>query len=139
MSSPQTLEPRHPLAPHQRALALLAVTIARPLATIRPRHLRRVLQLARRGARPATPAEALTARRAVVTVSLRCAGQGCLQRSIAAALYCRAHGNWPTWCTGVRTQPFAAHAWIEAHDHPIGEPHPAGHYRTLIAIPPLRE
>jgi hypothetical protein len=22
-------------------------------------------------------------------------------------------GVWPTWCTGVRTPPFSAHAWVE--------------------------
>ncbi|WET76769.1 lasso peptide biosynthesis B2 protein [Amycolatopsis sp. QT-25] len=136
MSVPVTLEQRVHLPWRQRALAMLAVTAARPLARLRPRRLRTVLQHARRGARPATAAEATAARAAVVTVSLRCAGKGCLQRSIAAALLCRAHGSWPTWCTGVRTHPFTAHAWIEVDGQPIGEPHPAGHHRTLLAIPP---
>jgi Transglutaminase-like superfamily len=136
MSVPVTLEPQRRLPAHRRVLPLLAVGAARLLATLRPRQLRRVLDLARRGARPATPAQARDAREAVVAVSLRCAGQSCLQRSIAATLYCRAHGSWPTWCTGVRTNPFTAHAWIQVDDQPIGEPHPAGHYRTLIAIPP---
>jgi hypothetical protein len=95
-----------------------------------------VLKLARRGARSATPQEAEDARQAVVAVSLRCAGRGCLQRSIAAALYCRAHGTWPTWCTGIRTNPFAAHAWIQVGNQPIGEPYPTGYYRILITIPP---
>jgi hypothetical protein len=75
----------------------------------------------------------------VVAVSLRCAGNGCLQRSIAAALYCRAHGSWPTWCTGVRTHPFTAHAWIQVGDQPIGELYPAGHYRILLTIPPTQD
>lgn len=136
MSVPVALEHQHRLPPHRRALPLLAVGAARLLATLRPRHLRTVLELARRGARTATPAQALAARDAVVAVSLRCAGNGCLQRSIAATLYCRAHGTWPTWCTGVRTNPFAAHAWIQVDDQPIGELHPAGHYRTLLTIPP---
>lgn len=137
MSSPMTLEHRHRLPAHRRALALLAVGAARPLATLRPHQLRRVLELTRRGARPATEAQARAARQAVVTVSLRCAGPGCLQRSIAAALYCRARGSWPAWCTGVRTNPFAAHAWIQVQGQPIGELHPAGHYRPLLTIPPL--
>ncbi len=136
MSVPVTLEHQHRLPLHHRVLALLTVGAARPLARLRPRRLRAVLEFARRGARPASPQQALAARQAVVAVSLRCAGKGCLQRSIAAALYCRAHGSWPTWCTGVRTQPFGAHAWIQVDDQPIGELHPAGHYRTLLAIPP---
>jgi hypothetical protein len=136
MSVPITLEHQRRLPPHRRILALFAVGVARPLATLRPRQLRTVLELARRGARPATPAHARAAREAVVTVSLRCAGRGCLQRSIAASLYCRAQGSWPTWCTGVRTNPFEAHAWIQVNNQPIGEPHPAGYYQTLLTIPP---
>ncbi|MGH3831974.1 MAG: lasso peptide biosynthesis B2 protein [Pseudonocardiaceae bacterium] len=136
MSVPIGLEHQHRLPVHHRVLPLLAVGAARILATLRPRRLRAVLELLRRGARAATLQEALAARQAVVAVSLRCAGKGCLQRSIAAALYCRAHGTWPTWCTGVRTHPFGAHAWIQVDGQPIGEPHPAGHYRVLLAISP---
>ncbi|HEY6422607.1 MAG TPA: lasso peptide biosynthesis B2 protein [Pseudonocardiaceae bacterium] len=139
MTVPVALEHQRRLPAHRRVLPLLAVGAARLLATLRPRQLRTVLELARRGARPATAQQAHAAREAVVAVSLRCAGQGCLQRSLAATLYCRAHGTWPTWCTGVRTNPFAAHAWIQVADQPIGEPHPAGHYRTLIAIPPTQD
>lgn len=65
-------------------LPLLAVGTARLLATLRPSQLRRILEFARRGARPATAQQAHTARQAVVAVSLRCAGKGCLQRSLAA-------------------------------------------------------
>ncbi|MGH3869778.1 MAG: lasso peptide biosynthesis B2 protein [Pseudonocardiaceae bacterium] len=136
MSVPIVLEHQHRLPAHHRVLPLLAVGAARLLITLRPRRLRRVLEFARRGAQPATVQQAHTARQAVVAVSLRCAGKGCLQRSIAAALHCRAHGSWPTWCTGVRTNPFTAHAWIQVGDQPIGELHPAGHYRALITIPP---
>lgn len=136
MTVPVALEQQHCLLAHQRALALLAVGVARLLITLRPRQLRRVLEFARHGARAATAEQAQTARRAVVAVSLRCAGQGCLQRSVAAVLYCRARGSWPTWCTGVRTNPFAAHAWIQVEGQPIGEPYSAGYYRPLITIPP---
>ncbi len=96
-----------------------------------------MLEFVRGGAAPATAAQALLARRAVVAVSLRCAGQGCLQRSIATALLCRLRGVWPTWCTGVRTDPFAAHAWVEVDGQPVGEPHPKGHYAPLLTIPPV--
>ncbi|CAM5238377.1 lasso peptide biosynthesis B2 protein [Streptomyces coeruleorubidus] len=136
MSVPVTLTEQRRLPPHRRALPLLAVALARPLADIRPARLRRVLELARRGAKPATVGQALAAREAVVSVSLRCAGQHCLQRSIATALLCRFRGVWPTWCTGVRTQPFAAHAWVEAEDQLIGESYPKGHYKPLLTIGP---
>jgi Transglutaminase-like superfamily len=139
MSTPRTLEHRQRLPAHHHALALLAVGTARLLATLPPGRLRRVLELARRGARAATVKQAQTARRAVVAVSVRCAGQGCLQRSIAATLYCRSRGTWPTWCTGVRTSPFGAHAWIEVDGQPIGELYPAGYYRPLITVPPAAQ
>jgi transglutaminase superfamily protein len=136
MSVPVALSGQHRLPRHRRLLPLLAVGVARVLAKTRPDRLRRVLEFARRGAPAATAAQALAARQAVVSVSLRCAGRGCLQRSIATALLCRVRGSWPTWCTGVRTHPFTAHAWIEADGQLIDEPHPKGHYRTLLTIGP---
>ncbi|MEK8172034.1 lasso peptide biosynthesis B2 protein [Streptomyces sp. M19] len=87
------------------------------------------------GAVPATAAQALRARRAVVAVSRRCASHGShLQRSIAVALLCRAWGSWPTWCTGCAPT-LHPHAWIEAEGRLIGEPHPPGHYRPLFTVP----
>jgi hypothetical protein len=135
MSVPSSLEYRRRLPFHRRILPLLAVAAAAPLAKMTPRRIRFVLEFARRGAKPARESEAHEAREAVVAVSLRCAGNGCLQRSIAAALYCRAKGVWPTWCVGVRTEPFRAHAWIQVADQPVGEPYPAGHYRPLMTVP----
>jgi hypothetical protein len=70
----------------------------------------------------------------VVSVSTLCAGQGCLPRSIAAALLCRARGSWPGWCVGVRTAPFAAHAWIEADGDPVGEPLGTESFRRVIVV-----
>jgi Transglutaminase-like superfamily len=124
MSAPITLEHQHRLPPHHRVLPLPAVAAAQLLATLRPSQLHRILEFARRGARPATAQQAHTARQAVDAVSLRFAGKDCLQRSLATTLYCRAHGTWSTWCTGVRTNPFAAHAWTQVDNQPIGEPHP---------------
>ncbi|WJV44468.1 lasso peptide biosynthesis B2 protein [Streptomyces flavofungini] len=137
MSAPVALSARDRLPLHRRVLPLLAVAVARMLAGARPARVRAVLEFLRRGARPADAEQAASARRDIVSVSLRCAGQACLQRSIATALLCRGRGVWPTWCTGVRTSPFQAHAWVEVAGEPVGEPHPAGHYRTLLAVPPV--
>ncbi|WP_232519870.1 lasso peptide biosynthesis B2 protein [Actinosynnema pretiosum] len=116
-----TLESADRLPWRQRPAALLAVAAARALTGLPPHRLRRALLLASRGARPATTAQALRARTAVVSVSIACAGPRCLQRSIAAALLCRLRGTWPQWRTGVVTQPFAAHAWIAVDGEPVGE------------------
>ncbi|MFF1692220.1 lasso peptide biosynthesis B2 protein [Streptomyces sp. NPDC058257] len=136
MSAPVALDKRHRLVMHRRLVPLVAVAVARVLAKLRPARLRAVLEFARRGAAPATAEGAIAARQAVVSVSLRCAGQACLQRSIATALLCRARGAWPTWCTGVRTRPFMAHAWVEADGQLIGEHFPVGHYHPLLTVPP---
>jgi hypothetical protein len=122
-----------------RLTARLAVAIARLLTPMPIRRIRRILCLARRGARPATPAEALRSRQAVVGVSIRCAGPRCLQRAIATALLCRMRGTWPTWCTGVRTSPFRAHAWVEVDGEPIDEPQDAGYYVVNVTVPPYRQ
>jgi hypothetical protein len=119
-----------------RPPALLAIAAARVFALLPPRRIRQILTAVQYGAAPASAEQALTARRAVTALSLRCAGQGCVQRSIATALLCRMAGVWPDWCAGVRTSPFRAHAWVEVDGNPIGEPHQiAGYYRTLMTVP----
>ncbi|MGY5128261.1 lasso peptide biosynthesis B2 protein [Streptomyces nigrescens] len=92
---------RGALSRRRRLPALLAVAVALPLAALPPRRIRRLLHLVRRGAARATADRALAARQAVVAVSARCAGEGCLQRSLATMLLCRMSGVWPTWCVGV--------------------------------------
>lgn len=136
MSVPFALEEQPPVPLHRRLAARLAVAASRVLASLPPRRLRAALRLLRTGARPATTAQATAARDAVVRVSTRCAGQHCLQRSLATALLCRMAGSWPTWRTGVRTSPFRAHAWVEVDGQPIGEPHPAGYYTPTITVGP---
>jgi hypothetical protein len=136
MSIATTHQPRPHLPWRRRPAAWAAVAAAHILARQPPARIRSLLTIARRGARPATTAQAMAARDAVIAVSLSCAGQGCLPRSIAAALLCRLHGVWPTWCTGVRLHPFTAHAWIEADGRPVDEPHPPGYYTPTITVPP---
>lgn len=138
MTSPVALpEPESSRLPWRTKLAaLLAVGVARLLAGRPPRQIAWVLRRLARRARPATMAEARAARATVVAVSVLCAGEGCLPRSLATALLCRLRGTWPTWCTGARTAPFAAHAWVEVAGEPVGEPHPAGYYRALVTVPP---
>jgi hypothetical protein len=119
----------------RRKLAARCVTgAARLLIRLPPRRLRTVLRAASRGALPATADEALRARQAVVSVSARCAGQGCLQRSVAIVLLCRLGRRWPDWCTGVRTQPFRAHAWVEVDGVAIGEPGDMRLFHTMLSV-----
>ncbi|MFC5184901.1 lasso peptide biosynthesis B2 protein [Actinomadura harenae] len=136
MSVSYTHQQRPHLPWRHRPAALTAVALAHLIARQPPARIHTLLTHARRGAKPATAAQAKAARDAVIAVSLSCAGEGCLPRSIAAALLCRARGVWPTWRSGIHMYPFTAHAWIEAEGHPIDEPHPPGYYIPNITIPP---
>lgn len=127
---------RGSLSPSQRISARASVAAARMLAVLPPGRLVPVLALLCRKAGPATYEQARTARRAVIAVSTLCAGEGCLPRSLATALLCRLRGTWPVWCTGVRTMPFSAHAWVEADGRPVEEPFGQGYYRPMLRVPP---
>jgi hypothetical protein len=136
MTQPQAVERGGKLPFRQRPAALIAVGAARVLAHLPPRRIRAVLTLVRRRAAPATYQQAKGAHDAILAVSVLCGGRYCLQRSLATALLCRIRGIWPTWCTGVRTAPFVAHAWVEADGQLVGESQGPGYYRPLIVIPP---
>jgi len=135
MSQPMVPATRGRLPLRRRPAVLLATAAARLIVALKPHRIRRVLCVVRRGAAPATTRQALAAREAVVAVSARCAGEGCLQRSVATALLCRMRGVWPDWCTGVRTAPFRAHAWVEVDGLPVGEPHRPEEYRRMMVVP----
>jgi len=120
----------------RRVVGWGVTAVARALAVLPPRWIRSALALASARARPASYAEAEAARRTVTAVSLRCAGPGCLPRSIATALLCRLRGAWPTWRVGVRTSPFSAHAWVEAEGRPVAEPPGTDRLHVLMTVPP---
>ncbi|GAA3580872.1 MULTISPECIES: lasso peptide biosynthesis B2 protein [Streptomyces] len=138
MTTPSALERPTGVPLGRRLAARLVLLPAVALALLPPRRMRAVLGVLRRGAAPATGAQAQQARDAMCAVSLRCTGpKGCLPRSLGAALLCRLRGTWPTWCTGVRVvPPFTAHAWIEAEGRPVGEDVPDGYFARLIAVEP---
>jgi Transglutaminase-like superfamily len=137
MSTPEALvhQPRS-VTLTRRFLTRLAVGAARLLATQPPRRIKAVLRWLRRGARPATFEQAKAARDAVVAVSLTCAArEGCVPRSLATVLLCRAGGAWAVWCVGARrVPPFAAHAWVEADGMMVGEDYPPDYFRTLFTV-----
>ncbi|MFD8788552.1 lasso peptide biosynthesis B2 protein [Kitasatospora sp. NPDC059599] len=110
--------------------------LARLIARKSPARIRALLTRLGRGARPASYAEAEAARDAVVAVSLRCAAfEGCLPRSLATVLLCRARGTWPTWAVGVRARPpFGAHAWVEAEGRMVDEGVDPSYFRSLFTV-----
>lgn len=138
MTTPSALERPTGVPLGRRLAARLVLLPAVGLALLPPRRIRAVLAFLRRGAAPATTAQAQDARDAMCAASLRCAApKGCLPRSLGAALLCRLRGTWPTWCTGVRVvPPFTAHAWIEAEGRAVGEGLPDGYFARLVAVEP---
>ncbi|WP_258718699.1 lasso peptide biosynthesis B2 protein [Saccharopolyspora gloriosae] len=136
MSTPVSLASRDPLPWYQGLRVKPIIAVAHLIGRMRPRRIRQVLRLCARNARPAGRAEAERARKLVVAASIRCAGDGCVPRSIATALLCRTRGTWPTWQSGVRTNPFLAHAWVEVDGHPVDEPATTLGVHPLITVPP---
>jgi hypothetical protein len=45
----------------------------------------------------------------------------CMETSLAAVLAGLLHLHRAQWCIGGRTLPYAAHAWVEADNTPVGE------------------
>jgi hypothetical protein len=122
----------------RRIPAHFAITAARVLGRLPPRRIRTILEALRHGAAPATYQQALAARTDIIATSVHCAGRHCLPRSLATTLLCRMRGVWPTWCTGVRTPPFTAHAWIEVAGQPVDEPTDTPSYQPILTVPPQR-
>ncbi|WP_454132060.1 lasso peptide biosynthesis B2 protein [Microbacterium lacticum] len=115
-------QPRGRTSVSDRLRARVVVVVARALAAVPPDRLVRALSRISRGAGPADMETAARARDAVLTVSVRCSGRYCLDRSIAIALWCRLKGSWPQWYSGIATEPFRAHAWVSVDGVPVGEP-----------------
>lgn len=136
MSAPIMPEARVRADRRYTAVARVAVVLALVLTVLPPKIIRLVLRQVVRGGRPAPAAEVLSMRDAVNSVSRRCAGQGCLQRSIAVLLLARVFGFGVTWKTGFRPSPFVAHAWVEAGGAPIGEPAVVAKFFTVLSVVP---
>jgi hypothetical protein len=138
VSTPGALDRPSGVPVMRQVPARLAVALTYLLTPLPPKRIRVVLALLRRGAAPATYAQAKDARDAVLAVSLGCTGtQGCLRRSLATTLLCRMSGRWPTWCVGARmVPPFGAHAWVEADGHLVDEGVPDTYFSRLMAVPP---
>lgn len=117
-----------------RAKTRVAVGIARLMSYLPPERIQRAVRWICTGASYAAPGHAKTAREAICAISKRCAGQGCVQRSIAVVILCRFDGFAPDWRTGFGIEPFTAHAWVEVDTLPIGEPEAVANYFVAHAV-----
>lgn len=119
-----------------RVLARVAVALSWALTRFSPKAIRRVLSLPFLGRSEPGAREVLEWRNAVNHVSHHCAGNGCLQRSVAVMFLGFMHGRAPVWCTGFRLEPFSAHAWVEVGDQPVGEPGVVSQYKKVMSVSP---
>lgn len=138
MSSPVATELRWDVPRGLRPVAAVAAWVARAVVVLPPVGIHRVLTLVTGRATEPSAAEVLEWRNAVNSVSKRCAGNGCLQRSVAIVLLGALHGRAPVWCTGFRLEPFTAHAWVEVDDVPIDEPEIISSYTKVLTMTPRR-
>ncbi|WP_068480676.1 lasso peptide biosynthesis B2 protein [Pseudoclavibacter helvolus] len=132
MSLPLSAQPSITTRGRRALTVRCTVSVAFLITYARPRRIRRLLVELSRGARPSTREQAEAVRAEVCGVSERCAGEGCLQRSIATVLLCRLDGHAPNWCSGYRTGPFVAHAWVEADGMPVSEPPEVASYTRVL-------
>ncbi|MGP4104392.1 lasso peptide biosynthesis B2 protein [Nonomuraea sp. KM90] len=119
--------------------ALLATWLLLARYRHRPGRLASRLAARARHRAPATAQQARHAQAVITTLSLRCgSGRGCLPRSIATALACRAlYRTWPTWRVGMRYPPLMSHAWVQADGQPVGEdPEVIAAYTPTFTVAP---
>ena len=121
MSSPVYMEERTKLGVFEGLSARVASVSAYWLIKMTPSRLERVMRCVSISTGVSDYAKAKRLRTAVNSVSARCAGNGCLQRSVAVMLLARLHRVSLTWKCGFRTKPFIAHAWVEADGQPVEE------------------
>lgn len=79
-----------------------------------------------------------SARNDVIALSRTCAGEGCLERSLATVFLCYVtQRGVPSWHVGARTEPFRAHAWVEVSGMPVGEEIDPNMMRLIVISPPV--
>lgn len=132
-----TIHPRS-MDARDKLKARIAVAAATLLSLLPPYLIALFLKRTMRDAEQSTPAQSIVARSQICTVSPRCAGQGCLQRSLATVILCRISGHCPSWKTGYQIEPFRAHAWVEVSGVPINEPAEVNSYITTLELQPPR-
>jgi len=126
MSLPMALPPdsSHRLPLRRRFLGIVGFWSAVLLLRFQIKHSVALLAaLKRRTRTPATVRQAAEAVAAARAAGAWFPGRAaCLENSLAAALTAILMRRTADWCIGVRLMPYAAHAWIEAEETPIGEP-----------------
>lgn len=121
MSSPIYMEKRAQLSFCEKWGARIAAMVAYFIVKLKPALLMHILRLFVVKQGRADYKEVERIRTSVNSVSSRCAGNGCLQRSVAVMIISWFRRIPLTWKSGFRVSPFIAHAWVEVNGQPVGE------------------
>ena len=134
MSSPVRMEQRTKLSVKNKITALFCANVSFFLIKLPPKKLSEVIEKLSKNTRKALPKEVESWRTSINSVNVRCAGNGCLQRSVAVMLRGIIARRTPDWVSGFQVSPFIAHAWVEVDGIPIGEEMDLSNFQKILFV-----
>ena len=134
MSSPVRMEQRTKLSVKNKRTALFCANVSFFLIKLPPKKLSEVIEKLSKNTRKALPKEVESWRTSINSINVRCAGNGCLQRSVAVMLRGIIARRTPDWVSGFQVSPFIAHAWVEVDGIPIGEEMDLSNFQKILFV-----
>lgn len=134
MSSPVRMEQRTKLSVKNKITALFCAHVSFFLIKLPPKKLSEVIEKLSKNTRKALPKEVESWRTSINSINVRCAGNGCLQRSVAVMLRGIIARRTPDWVSGFQVSPFIAHAWVEVDGIPIGEEMDLSNFQKILFV-----
>lgn len=134
MSSPVRMEQRTKLSVKNKIIALFCANVSFFLIKLPPKKLSEIIEKLSKNTRKALPKEVESWRTSINSINVRCAGNGCLQRSVAVMLRGIIARRTPDWVSGFQVSPFIAHAWVEVDGIPIGEEMDLSNFQKILFV-----
>ena len=134
MSSPVRMEQRTKLSVKNKIIALFCANVSFFLIKLPPKKLSKIIEKLSKRTRKALPKEVESWRTSINSINVRCAGNGCLQRSVAVMLRGIIARRTPDWVSGFQVSPFIAHAWVEVDGIPIGEEMDLSNFQKILFV-----
>lgn len=134
MSSPVRMEQRRKLSVKNKIIALFCANVSFFLIKLPPKKLSEIIEKLSKNTRKAFPKEVESWRISINSINVRCAGNGCLQRSVAVMLRGIIARRTPDWVSGFQVSPFIAHAWVEVDGIPIGEEMDLSNFQKILFV-----
>ena len=134
MSSPVRMEQRTKLSVKNKITALFCANVSFFLIKLPPKKLSKVIEKLSKNTRKALPKEVESWRTSINSINVRCAGNGCLQRSVAVMLRGIIARRTPDCVSGFQVSPFIAHAWVEVDGIPIGEEMDLSNFQKILFV-----